>query len=1370
MALAHIGKAEEFDSATDDWTSYLERDYMKANKISNDARKDAFLACIGKQTYALLRALIAPAKPGEKTYKELVAALTKHLAPKPLLIAERYRFHKRDQKEGETVREYVACLQKMTEHCSFGPSLADTLRDRLVTGMRNEMVQRRLLTEVNLTLARAIEIAETAEKAEKDAAEIHPNAKNQEVHRVPHAGNDEASRPRCYRCGGRSHRPQDCRFMKEQCRFCRKQGHIERVCKAKEREVEKLRQRGGRRRVDMVDMEKHGEQGEKTEENFPLYWGEGVGGQGQWKSGKPVLVKVFIEGIPLNMELDTGAAVSLLPFSVYQAKFQHLPLRTTKTGLKTYTGEQVTPKGQIVVNVTKESQTVTLPLIVVDGNGPPLLGRNWLASIPINWQEIKMVTSSKSHSDWLQRLNRMMEKYPNLWKEGLEPAKGIKASLNMKENVTPVYWKARSIPYSMRARVEVELEKLQKDGVISPVTWSEWATPLVVVPKEDGRVRLCGDFKVSLNPALKVDHYPLPKVEDIFATLGKSKVFSKVDLKLAYLQLELEEETKKLVTVNTHKGLFQYNRLPFGIASAPAIWQRTMDTILHGIAKVQCLLDDIIVAGETEEEHLTLLEEVLQRLNSYNLTVNKQKCKFFQKGVEFCGHYIDEHGLHRTQDKIKAVLEAPRPVNTSQLRSLLGMVNYYHRFLPGLATTLGPLHQLLQEGIKWQWAKDQEAAFRRIKEMMASETVLTHFNPELPLMVACDASAYGLGAVLSHRMQDGTERPVAFASRTLTAAEKNYAQIDKEALALIWGIKKFHHYLYGHHFTLITDHQPLTSILNPKKGLPATTTARLQRYALFLAGYEFEICYRNTRQHANADALSRLPWETGNEARNEEGASFLIMQMEQLPITTAQLREATGRDQVLSKVLRCCNQGWTTKGEELKEKNMTPYWHRQTELSTEQGCLLWGTRMVIPTKLRKQVLEELHEGHLGVVKMKSLARSTVWWPGLDTEIENITRACRGCQEAKQDPKLTPLHPWELPEGPWKRIHIDFAGPVEGKMLLVAIDAYSKWPEVVVMGDTSAESTVEEVRALFARWGIPSQVVTDNGPQFTSQCFERFVRMNHVKHTKTSPYHPATNGLAERFVQSLKQAIKAARGEDKTLRHRIANFLISYRNATHATTEESPAHLMIKRDLRSRLHLLVPSIQDTVQKNQARQVAARAVPERNFEEGDTVMVRDYRASAQARWIQGKIKTKYGRKTYLVEMKNGGVWKRHADQIRKDGSQRQEQEQEKVKGRGSLNNPTGEPGQSEEQSRGDQGQGAGIKDNQGSTEEPSKFQESIDSPFHSGKETEMENIEISEKGETGKVQPQRVNPEEESVSSNKKTRLGRTIKKPLRYGEN
>ena len=631
--------------------------------------------------------------------------------------------------------------------------------------------------------------------------------------------------------------------------------------------------------------------------------------------------------------------------------------------------------------------------------------------------------------------------------------------------------------------------------------------------------------------------------------------------------------------------------------------------------------------------------------------------------------------MHKTPEKIQAVVDAPSPANLSQLRAFLGMINYYHRFLPDLSTRLEPLHHLLQKEAKWVWSEDcakafQEIkqliasdlvlvhfnakwvwsedcakAFQEIKQLIASDLVLVHFNPELPLTLSCDASPYGLGAVLSHIMPNGVERPVAYASRTLTTAERNYAQIDKEALAVAWGVKRFHQYLYGLHFTLVTDHQPLTALFCPERIISATTASRLQRQAVFLSGYSYTIKYRRTTQHANADALSRLPVPHEDSGVDTEVDVFALQQIDMLPITAMHLKRETGRDPQLSRVLTYVQAGWP----KTVEDNVQIFFDKRQELTTEQGCLMWGMRVVIPQVYQQKVLEELHGGHLGVVKMKALARSHVWWPHIDKEIEGVTQRCGGCQMMKGDPKLTPLHPWEFPEGPWRRIHVDFAGPFQGKSFLIVVDAYSKWPEVVAMDETTTDKTVDALRAIFARWGIPLQMVTDNGPQFTSAGFERFLALNNIKHVRSSPYHPATNGLAERFVKTLKNALRVSKGDGHTLQHRLASFLLNYRNARHSTTEVTPATLMIGRDLRCRLSLLKPGLRDSVFKNVTRQIMSRsAVAERSFDIGNRVMVRDYRPG-HSRWQPARVLSKLGSKSYRVETDGGGVWKRHADQM-------------------------------------------------------------------------------------------------------------------------
>ena len=310
--------------------------------------------------------------------------------------------------------------------------------------------------------------------------------------------------------------------------------------------------------------------------------------------------------------------------------------------------------------------------------------------------------------------------------------------------------------------------------------------------------------------------------------------------------------------------------------------------------------------------------------------------------------------------------------------------------------------------------------------MITSEQVPTHYDPSLSLRLACDASLVGIGAVLSHVMSDGTGRPIDFASRTLSKTEQKYSQIDKEALSIVWGVKKFHVYLFGRSFSLYTDHQPLTSIFHSRNSIPVVTAARRQRYALFLAGYDYTIEYKNTKVHSNADGLSRLSLLI--EVRDEEVVDpvgvFNLMQFDPLPVTMDSARRETQRDPVLAQVHEMTSKGWPHSHDPV----LNPFFVRRDEITLQSGCLMWGIRVIVPPKLRPQVLEELHQGHMGVVKMKALARSYIWWPGIDKEIELTAKSCSGCQLTQREPSTVPVHPWEWPSLPWQRIHIDFAGP------------------------------------------------------------------------------------------------------------------------------------------------------------------------------------------------------------------------------------------------------------------------------------------------------------------------------------------------------
>ena len=303
-----------------------------------------------------------------------------------------------------------------------------------------------------------------------------------------------------------------------------------------------------------------------------------------------------------------------------------------------------------------------------------------------------------------------------------------------------------------------------------------------------------------MNRASKLDVFPLPRIEDLFASLARGNKFSKLDLAHAYQQVPLDEQWKKLVVINTPKGLFRYNRLPFGISSAPAIFQRIIDGILQGILHVCIYLDDILITGEDDAEHLHTLELVLSRLEAAGLRL-KKKCAFLMPSVGYLGHTIAADGLYPTKEKTRAIVEAPTPQDVSQLRSFLGMVNYYCKFLPNLSSTLAPLYRLLEKKTGWSWGEKQETAFQTAKKQLTSTRLLVHYDPRSPLVLSCDASPYGVGAVLSHRIDDGSEQAIAFASRSLAPAERNYAQLEKEGLAIIFGVKNFNQFLLGLHLS-----------------------------------------------------------------------------------------------------------------------------------------------------------------------------------------------------------------------------------------------------------------------------------------------------------------------------------------------------------------------------------------------------------------------------------------------------------------------------------------------------------------------------------------------------------------------------------------
>ncbi|XP_041761534.1 uncharacterized protein LOC121588066 isoform X2 [Anopheles merus] len=487
-----------------------------------------------------------------------------------------------------------------------------------------------------------------------------------------------------------------------------------------------------------------------------------------------------------------------------------------------------------------------LRLFIVGGNRQPLLGREWMRALNYDWIKIlhgKQYTVDKiiESSNTQNGLKAILDEFPAVFLDTIGKIEGVKASLHSKNGANPTFLKARPLPFSIRDTMEEELKNMVDKGILVKVERSEWATPIIPVRKTGKKVRLCGDYKLIINKGLLIDDFPLPTIDELFANMSEGKKFSKLDLAQAYLQMEIREKDQHLLTLNTHMGLYQPTRLMYGVASATAIFQREITSILQGIPGVTVFLDDVKITAPNDTEYLQRLREVLKRFNDHNMRVNLKKCEFLEDKIEYCGYMIDKKGIHKLQGKIDAIENMPRPENKEQVRALLGLVNYYGRFMKNLSTHMYPINNLLKDEVAFERSPDCEKAFAWMKAEMQSKQALTHYDTKLPLILATDASPYGVGAVLSHVYADGSENPIQYASQTLTKTQQIYTQIDKEAYAVIFGIKKFFKYLYGRKLILVTDIKPLTQIWSPQKGLPTLSAMRMQHYAVFLESFNFEI-------------------------------------------------------------------------------------------------------------------------------------------------------------------------------------------------------------------------------------------------------------------------------------------------------------------------------------------------------------------------------------------------------------------------------------------------------------------------------------------------------------------------------------------------
>ena len=949
-------------------------------------------------------------------------------------------------------------------------------------------------------------------------------------------------------------------------------------------------------------------------------------------------VDLDVEGEPTRFRIDTGADVTVINGETARG-LRGLVIQEQARPLRDAAGRALVCKGFAEVAIRGGVGSVSARVCIIEGAPQNLLGAPEIQSLRL-----------------MQRINgvNVEEDYPRLFGQlGQLPDQFV---IKLKDGALPYSLAVpRRLPIGLRDATEKELRRMEEMGVIEAVEGhSAWCAGMVVAPKTSGEVRICVDL-TELNKSVKRENFPLPRVEDTLALLEGSAVFSKLDANSGFWQIDLEEGSRQFTTFITPFGRFRFRKMPFGISAAPEFFQRQMSKVLQGLEGVVCMMDDMLVFGRDEREHDDRLRRVVERLEGAGMTLNKTKCVFGAREVIFLGHKVSDVGIEADPGKVEAIEHMQPPSNKSELKSFLGMVNYLGRFSGRLAQVEGPLRDLCKKSSDWFWGPAQVSAFEEVKQEICSAPVLAKYSLTSKHRVSADSSSYALGAVLLQGGERGEWQPVAFASRRLTEAERRYAQIEKEALAITWACERFDFYLVGTCFEVETDHKPLVKLLGDSD--LANMPLRCQRFRLRLMRYDFTIFHTPGTQMYLADALSRPAGavqsvEVQRGQRVELHVRVVSRAEHECPDEMLQeVKEAAEDDEVYTQVLREVEEGWH-QGARSYKGDIRRYWTQKEHFTIVDGLLMRDNRVVIPRDLREGILERIHSGHLGLRKCRLRANGSVWWPGLNADLAQYIEGCNICRKHSSFQHY-PLRTATLPRGPWEEVATDLFEFGSRDYLLV-VDYFSRWVEVVEIADKSAETVINKLKGFWARYGVPQVMRSDDGPCYKGVTMTEFMRRYKVKHVKSSPYYPESNGLAERMVGVIKGMWR--KEKDKQLA------LMVYRN-TPLDSGKSPAELLFGRPLRTDLPQAPEEVslsefkqRDEMLKRAQKEGADRRRRARELpvlERGEVVWVRKNEADAAKRGVV--VKERVEPESYDVRVE-GKVYRRNRKQLTKVNMER------------------------------------------------------------------------------------------------------------------
>ena len=1034
-----------------------------------------------------------------------------HVSPKANPVFARFKFHSRVQDSSETAEKFITALRILAQDCHFKDP-EEMIRDRIVFGTNSLKVREKLISKgAKLTLDKAVEIARSHESSQAQFTAIAAETADGSIHLVQrrnqekgtqdtqHQNHPSPNQPSpsykppkgmktCGNCGHPHNASAKCPARGQTCLYFKKLNHFAEVCQSKAR----------RQRIHTI--EDSGNSAAPTSFESIVFESVTIA---NFTHGKPesrrdeVFVPIQVNLAQSNKrkttsraKLDTGAQGNILHMRLYREMYPHQvdkngnlnpnALLSSNVVLTAYGGSQIKHHGIVTIPCTYGKENTLAPFYVTDIPGPAIIGLP--TSTDLNLVQFNCAIQTQHphmSSDGCLRAKTpeqaketipirdkqdLITQYPECF-DGIGKFQG-EYHITVYPNVPPVIHPPRRVPISLKDDIKSELDDMVKNGIITKLEEGEptpWVNSLVYRRKQNGRLRLCLDPK-DLNAAIQREHHVTPTLEEILPKLTGATVFSIVDAKCGYWNVVLDKESCYLTTFNSPFGRYRFNRTPFGLKMSQDIFQTKIDQTFEGCEGVAGIADDNVVFGKTSEEHDRNMYGMLRRCQDTGLKLNPDKCFVKQEKVRFYGVVCSQAGIQPDPNKISALKQMSAPSSRQELQTFLGLANYMGPFIPNLSTLTAPLRGLLKESHQFDWSPAHQEAYNKVKDSISSEVTLTYFDPKKEITLQVDASLKGLGAVL---LQDN--KPVAFASKALTDVETRYSNIERELLAVVYGCEKFHTYLFGHSFTVNTDHKPLESL--HLKHLTAAPL-RLQRMLLRLQPYDLVIRQGQPGKGIEiVDALSRLSPE------EKEAIPGMNVQVHDIypqfsNSILQRIKEQTASDPELNALKEVIHSGWPSTIQQVPVP-LKPYWSFRDELAVEDAIAMKSHRIIIPAILQKDILTKLHAAHQGTEKTKLRARTSVYWRGLNKDIDEITKTCSTCQELHPSQQREPLIPTEVPPRAWHTIGTDLF-TLEGSEYLVVADYYSKYPFVrqIPRGQSNSHTVVKMLRQIFSEQGIP----------------------------------------------------------------------------------------------------------------------------------------------------------------------------------------------------------------------------------------------------------------------------------------------------------